>query len=73
MTGHVISIGTGLVSILRLRSSEGGSCRRCGLFNSAAVVILMAGKGCPARKCLLTVGIRALVRPLSRVRASVPS
>lgn len=49
-------------------SSSGGS----GLLDSSGVVILMAGQGGATRESLLAVGIRALVRPFSRMDAAMP-
>ena len=49
--------------------SGGSSC--CSLLDSASVMVLVAGQGGAAGKCLLAVGIWALVRALARVNAAM--
>lgn len=50
---------------------ESSGCCSGSLFDSAGVMILMAGQGGATSKSLLAIGIWALVRPLSRVDATM--
>lgn len=76
VVGDVIAFGVsrtsrGRSSVVRI-SGECLSGLPCGLLNSTGVVVLVTSQSGTASEGLLTCGVRALVRPLTRMNAAVP-
>lgn len=73
MVGQMVTLRTSLRSGVAPRCSEGSSGGCCGLLDRATVVVLVTVEGSPSGKSFLTISIGALIRPLAKVRSSVPS